>query len=103
MQAYRADGKHKIGIVVNLEPKYPASDSAEDLAAVAARRCLHEPAVPRSGVLRQAIPTNCKEIFGDAWPEWPADDFALIKQPIDFLGVNYYTRSVTRNDPATIR
>ncbi|HET7062871.1 MAG TPA: family 1 glycosylhydrolase, partial [Rudaea sp.] len=34
VQAYRADGKNKIGIVVNLEPKYPASDSAEDLAAV---------------------------------------------------------------------
>jgi beta-glucosidase len=39
------------------------------------------------------------EIFGMAWPDWPAQDFALIKQPIDFLGVNYYTRSVTRFDP----
>ena len=26
VQAYRADGTHEIGIVVNLEPKYPASD-----------------------------------------------------------------------------
>ena len=25
-------------------------------------------------------------------------DLALIKQPIDFLGINYYTRSVTRFD-----
>ena len=31
VQAYRAEGKHRIGLVVNLEPKYPASDSAEDL------------------------------------------------------------------------
>jgi beta-glucosidase len=36
-----------------------------------------------------------KEIFGDAWPEWPAEDMALIKQPLDFIGINYYTRSVT--------
>ena len=27
VQAYRALGKHQIGLVVNIEPKYPASDS----------------------------------------------------------------------------
>ena len=41
-------------------------------------------------------PPSCKEIFGDAWPEWPAEDFALIKQKLDFIGINYYTRSVTQ-------
>ena len=40
------------------------------------------------------------EIFGEAWPAWPAEDFALIAQPIDWLGVNYYTRNVTRHDEA---
>ena len=30
---------------------------------------------------------------------WRAEDLALIRQPIDFVGVNYYTRSVTRFDP----
>ena len=43
-------------------------------------------------------PKEMVEIFGEAWPDWPSDDFALIQQPIDFLGVNYYTRSVTRFD-----
>ena len=33
VQAYRAEGKHQIGLVVNIEPKYQASDSAEDVAA----------------------------------------------------------------------
>ena len=33
VQAYRAVGTHRIGIVVNLEPKYPASDDPADLAA----------------------------------------------------------------------
>ena len=33
-----------------------------------------------------------------AWPAWPAEDFASISQPIDFVGVNYYTRNVTRFD-----
>jgi beta-glucosidase len=43
-------------------------------------------------------PSELGEIFGDAWPAWPTEDFALISQPIDFLGINYYTRSVTRSD-----
>ena len=43
-------------------------------------------------------PEELSEIFGDAWPAWPAEDFALIRQAIDFLGVNYYTRNVMRCD-----
>ncbi len=43
----------QIGLVVNLEPKYPGVATApEDLAATRARRRVHEPAVPRSGLPR---------------------------------------------------
>ena len=66
--------RHAIGLVVNLEPKYPASASAEDVAATRARRRLHEPPVPRSGVPRRATPRSCAEIFGEAWPDSPAAD-----------------------------
>jgi beta-glucosidase len=34
-----------------------------------------------------------------AWPEPAPDDMALIRQPIDFLGVNYYKRGVTADAP----
>ena len=94
VQAYRAEGKHEIGLVVNIEPKYPASDSAEDAAAV---RRAH--AYMNEQVLHPALlghyPPELAEIFGDAWPDWPAEDFELIRQPLDFVGINYYTRSVT--------
>ncbi|MEN1959893.1 GH1 family beta-glucosidase [Luteimonas sp. MJ246] len=94
VQAYRAEGKHEIGLVVNIEPKYPASDSAEDAAAV---RRAH--AYMNEQFLHPALlghyPPELKEIFGDAWPDWPAEDFELIRQPLDFVGINYYTRSVT--------
>jgi beta-glucosidase len=43
-------------------------------------------------------PDELKEVFGEAWPQWPQEDFDLIKQPIDYLGVNYYTRSVTKHN-----
>lgn len=94
VQAYRAEGRHEIGLVVNIEPKYPASDSAEDAAAV---RRAH--AYMNEQFLHPALlghyPPELADIFGDAWPDWPADDFALIRQPLDFVGINYYTRSVT--------
>jgi beta-glucosidase len=95
--AYRAEGKHRIGIVVNLEPKYPASDAAADRAATTRadaymNRQYLEP------VLLGRYPEELGEIFGEAWPAWPAEDFKSIHQPIDFVGVNYYTRNVTRFD-----
>jgi beta-glucosidase len=49
-------------------------------------------------VFRGTYPAEMREIFGAAWREWPAEDLRVISQPIDFLGVNYYTRSVTRHD-----
>ena len=33
VRTYRAEGRHRIGLVVNLEPKYPASDDAADRAS----------------------------------------------------------------------
>ncbi len=95
--AYRTVAKHQVGLVVNLEPKHPASDSAADRDAVKRgdaymNRQYLDPAMLGS------YPPEMKEIYGDAWPEFPAEDFTLIKQPIDFLGINYYTRSVTEYD-----
>ena len=92
------EGKHQIGLVVNLEPKYRASEDPADIAATARaeaymNRQYLDPAILGS------YPEEMSEIFGEAWPHWPAEDLALIRQPIDFLGVNYYTRNVTRFDP----
>jgi beta-glucosidase len=97
VQAYRAEGKHEIGLVVNIEPKYPASDDAADRAAtVRADAYMNRQYLDPAFLGR--YPDEMSEIFGEAWPVWPAEDFALIRQPIDFVGVNYYTRSVTRFD-----
>ncbi|MGY4398132.1 beta-glucosidase [Sphingomonas sp. UYAg733] len=97
VKTYREVGKNEIGLVVNLEPKYAASGSAEDMAATRRaeaymNRQYLEPAI------HGRYPPELKEIFGEAWADWPAEDFDLIKQPIDFIGVNYYTRNVTQAD-----
>lgn len=96
VQAYRAEGKHEIGLVVNIEPKYAATDSAEDAAAVKrAHAYMNEQYLDPA--LLGRYPPELREIFGEAWPEWPQADFDLIRQKLNFIGVNYYTRSVTRD------
>ena len=97
VQAYRSEGKHRIGVVVNLEPKYPASDDPGDRAATA-RADAYMNRQFLDPMLLGRYPDELAEIFGEAWPSWPAEDLELIKQPIDFVGINYYTRSVTRFD-----
>ena len=99
VQAYRAEGRHQIGIVVNIEPKHPASAARADIdAARRADACMNRQFL--DPIFLGRYPHEMNEIFGAAWPNWPAADFALIGQPLDFIGVNYYTRSVCRFDPA---
>jgi beta-glucosidase len=98
VQAYRATGRNKIGLTVNIEPKYAASQADADLAATRRaeaymNRQYLEPA------LLGAYPEELAEVFGEAWPKWSPDDLELIRQPVDYIGVNYYTRSVVRSDP----
>lgn len=96
VQAYRAIGKHEIGLVVNIEPKYAATESAADAAAVQrAHAYMNEQYLDPA--LLGRYPPELREIFGEAWPEWPAEDYDLIQQKLDFVGINYYTRSVTQD------
>ena len=99
VRVYRAEGRHDIGIVVNVEPKHAASDSTADLAATRRADAYMNRQFLDPLFLRR-YPYEMAEIFGAAWPQWPEDDFALIAEPIDFLGVNYYTRSVNAHDAA---
>ena len=100
VQAFRAsDARGQVGIVVNLEPKDPASASAADAAAVQ-RADAYMNRQYLDALFHGAYPDELREIFGAAWPEHDPADFALITQPIDFLGINFYKRGVTRDDPA---
>jgi beta-glucosidase len=98
LQALRAGGARQTGLVVNLEPKEPATDSPGDVAA-ARRADAYMNRQFLDPVFFGWYPEELAEIFGDAWPEFPQDDFELIRQPLDFLGINYYTRNVVRDDP----
>lgn len=99
LQAIRAEGGRQAGLVVNLEPKTPASTQPEDQAATR-RADAYMNRQFLDPVFFGHYPEELAEIFGPAWPSLPATDFAAIRQPLDFLGINYYTRGVTRHDPS---
>lgn len=100
VRAYRSEGQHEIGLVVNLEPHPPASDRPEDVAA-ARRLDAHMNRHYLDPVFRGEYPEELSEIFGAGWPEFPEADLDAITEPFDFLGINYYTRRVTRHDPSS--
>ncbi|MGH8592314.1 MAG: GH1 family beta-glucosidase [Gammaproteobacteria bacterium] len=99
VQAYRAEGGHRIGLSVNLEPKYPASERPEDVAA-ARRAHAYMNRQHLDPLFFGTYPSLMPGLFGDAWPSWPEEDFRLIRTPVDFIGVNYYTRAVVRDAPS---
>jgi beta-glucosidase len=101
VQAYRGTGRNQIGIVVNLEPKVPASDSADDLAANA-RADAYMNRQYLDPVFFGRYPEELPEMYGEAWPSFPDSDFEVIGAPIDFTGINYYKRGITKHDPSVM-
>jgi beta-glucosidase len=102
VQAFRAEARSgQIGLVVNLEPKDPATTSPRD-ARAAQRGDAYMNRQYLDPVFTGCYPDEMRDIFGAAWPDFPASDFALIQQPIDFLGINYYTRGVVRDEPMAL-
>jgi beta-glucosidase len=97
VQAFRAESRGRIGPVVNVEPKRPATETPEDLRATA----LADAYMNRQFLDPIFLGRNPEElpgIFGEAWVEYTAGDFALIGEPVDFIGLNYYTRAVVAHD-----
>jgi beta-glucosidase len=101
VQAFRSELSAQIGIVVNLEPKYPATEKSADLAATE-RADAYWNRQYLDPIFFGTYPDEMRDIYGDAWPEHPDHDLELIKQPLDFVGINYYKRGVVCDDPTAV-
>lgn len=78
-----------VGIVLNLSPVYPATDS--ELDAVAAK--LEDGRLVRwymDALFKAHYPVDILEHLGADAPQMQPGDAEIIAQPCDFLGVNYY-------------
>ncbi|GAB4477016.1 MAG: GH1 family beta-glucosidase [Anaerolineae bacterium] len=89
----------QVGITLDYSPMYPASDTEEDRAAAwrfdgIRNRLFFEP------VLLGHYPQDMLELLGPLVPPHQPDDLTKMSAPLDFIGLNYYTRTVIRHDPA---
>jgi beta-glucosidase len=98
VQAFRQGGyRGQIGIVVNVSHHVPASDREADLAAC---QRVHEEnaALFREPLFHGRYPERLFEWIGPHRPQVRPGDLDLIRQPIDWLGINYYTTSAVAHD-----
>jgi beta-glucosidase len=88
----------RVGIVLNLNLVYPATDSAADRAAAVRldgyyNRWFLDPLYGRG------YPADLAALYGTRPGDDAAADLDLIATPTDFLGVNYYAPAVVRDAP----
>jgi beta-glucosidase len=95
LQALRAQGvAAPLGIVLNQSPSHAATDSSEDVAKARLEdgltiRWYMDP------LLLGSYPADVLAYLGADAPPVRAGDMEIIRQPLDFLGINYYTRNVS--------
>jgi beta-glucosidase len=95
--AFRESGRDgQIGITVDVEAALPASDSDEDKAA-ARRYHAFKNRWFLDPIFLGTYPEEMYEAFS-AMPRMESEDVKVIRQPVDFLGVNNYTRTVWKHD-----
>ncbi len=98
MTRLRAKGMSNCGVVLNFahtEPKddSPASQRAYAVADAISNRWFIE------AIAKGSYPEEALEGLAPHMPAGWQDDMAEISQPMDFLGINYYTRNLVQTDP----
>ncbi|HDR15373.1 MAG TPA: glycosyl hydrolase family protein [Desulfobacteraceae bacterium] len=98
VQAVRAERPDAtVGITLSLSPIEPATDTEKDrkaarMADLFMNRMLLDP------VFGRGYPMEMQKLLHLFFPKVTEDDLALIATPINFLGVNTYTREFIRYD-----
>jgi beta-glucosidase len=87
----------EVGITLNLDNPYAASESPEDIAATRWVDGLHNRWF-LDPLFRGSYPEDMLEAWAEIMPEVRDGDLKLISTPIDFLGVNNYTSPLVAAD-----
>jgi beta-glucosidase len=88
----------QLGTVINLQPVHPLTDQDADIEA----RMLFDALYNRSTldpVLKGIYPDLMTGLLEDIVQP---GDLGKIQQPLDFLGLNHYTRLIIRSDPKSL-
>ena len=97
LERLRARGQNNLGIVLNFEALQPGSQNASDKSATNTydsimNRLFIQP------LITGTYPDAAMAGLGQHMPKGWQDDMGLISRPLDWLGVNYYTRQIVSAD-----
>lgn len=90
VEALRDEGVQNVGAACNMEYALPATDRDADVEAAQ----LYDGIYNRwfvGAMMKGAYPEDVLEGLSPHMPEGWQDDMALISQPLDWMGINYYT------------
>ncbi|WP_199913644.1 GH1 family beta-glucosidase [Tateyamaria sp. Alg231-49] len=97
IERMRGLGVQNLGAVFNMEWAAPADDSPEAAEAAALYDDIYNHFFV-SGAFKGTYPDRLVTALGDHFPEGWQDDMATISAPLDWAGINYYTRSLLAAD-----
>ena len=98
IQAMRSVGVGNLGAVCNFEWAEPASDTPEAARAAETYDAIYNRFF-LGGLFRREYPAAVLEGLAPHLPRGWEDDFDRIAQPLDWFGVNYYTRKLIAPAP----
>lgn len=98
MERLRDMGQKNLGIVLNFDRALPADDSAGSVEAAQLQDAIFNRWFIEA-ITKGTYPEEVLNGLGKYMPDGWQDDMALINQPLDWLGVNYYTRGLYLPDP----
>jgi beta-glucosidase len=89
------DERHSVGLAVSITPVHPATPSGRDrLAAERYNQFLNH--ITLSPLLRGVYPEKLFRIARRMLPQIRQGDMEVIRAPLDFIGINNYSRDVAR-------
>ncbi len=101
LAALRADGHKNLGTVLNLQYADPASGDPLDIAAAAREDAIFNRWFLEA-LFHGSYPAEALEGLAPHMRAGWQDDMAKISAPMDWLGLNYYTRARIAHDDASL-
>ena len=96
-QALKSNRSHKIGIVLNNQYPEPFDQEPENLHATKLFDSIHNRWFS-DAIFKGSFPELALSVLEKYLPDHYINDLKIISYPIDWVGLNYYTRSIVKHN-----